>query len=615
MRSLPRLAAVLILSLSLVTVSPARAADGTPPLTEAALTGNLGTNGWYTSTVTVGLTSEDLESGVQSITYTLDGAQTVQNYSSGANLLPNPSFESGSVDGWVVGGSAGFTQDSSTAKFDLTSVKITSTDTGYKDWQTQNGIVLTAGHTYTLSAWVKYSSVVGGGVKLLLDSASSDPLTGTRGSWTRTALTFTPLTTGAYFPKLGIDGPGIVNFDGAYLSEEPFPAGLSFVVSSSGFHNLSWFGTNNDGVSGVPQSLNFKIDAQGPGNWHNLQQIQAGNDHTMSFTVQVDDSLSGLNPPTGQFQYSLDGGSTWGYHTNLTSCNSTWVPDGWQGTSQSPSVAGVATTTMTTPAIDFCDSDFSGCNKKIRFDIKDMAGNESSRDQCLNSAWFKAQGGDVHSVGNISPSSQSEADYVVSSVGAVSGITSAANWIFPAYPLSWDLASTFTDWWNKYYVTAQALPGGKLPGSGSGYFRVAGSFTLDSGTLPTNIGTANVTAVVFINGNLSVNSNFTMPTGSAYVFVVSGDVLVNGGVTAIAGLYLSQGKFDDHSGGSVGSQLTVNGAAWSIGGVELDRDLGKNTNTSTPADRFILPAGIFTNPSLSALLSGSQRIVWREIQP
>ncbi len=113
MRWSARLLLILLLALtSLSAPFGARAADGTPPITTTTLTGNIGTNGWYTSTVAVDIASEDLESGVKSITYSLDGFQTVQNFTSGANLLPNPSFESGSVTGWVVGGSAIFSQDS-----------------------------------------------------------------------------------------------------------------------------------------------------------------------------------------------------------------------------------------------------------------------------------------------------------------------------------------------------------------------------------------------------------------------------------------------------------------------------------------------------------------------
>ncbi len=592
-----------------------RAADGTPPITTTTLTGNLGNNGWYTSTVAVDIASDDLESGVQSITYNLDGAQTVQSFTSGVNVLPNPSFEAGAVTGWVVSGSATFSQDFQTAKFDTNSVKIVSSNVGYKDWQTQNGILLTSGHNYTLSVWVKYSSVLGNGVKLLLDTSASPSLTGTQGNWVRLQLSYSPLITGSYFPKLGIDGPGTVNFDGAVLSEQPLSPEVGFVVSSNGSHSLSYFATNNDGVAEAPRNINFKLDTQGPANWRNFQQIDGGNDHTFSFNITVDDSLSGLATPTGQYQYSLDGGTTWGHHSDVTKCNSPWIADEFLATTQNPSGSGAVSTTMSTPNIDFCNSDFSGCNKKFRFQIQDVAGNTSSRDQCLNSAWFQTQGGDIHSVGNIAPSSISTADYLVSSAGSISNLTSAKNWLLSYYPLGLAASQLYTDWRSKYYATSLALPGGKLPGSGSGYYKVTSNFTIDSGTLPAGVATSDVSAVIFFDGNLSVYYDFAMKPTSAYVFVVSGDVLVDGGVKNMAGLYFSQGKFDDHNGGPGNNQLTVNGSSWAMGGYDLNRDLGKSTNSTTPADKFILSTAIFGNAALANLLAGSLRLRWIELAP
>lgn len=615
MSLLPRLFLITLVGLFLPQVVSVRAADGTPPISTASLTGNSGNAGWYTSTVAVNISSEDLESGVKSITYTLDGSSPVsQEFTSGPNLLPNPSFEVGAIDGWAVGGVANFSQDSTSAKFEANSAKIVSSDQGYKYWQTQSGLNLTAGKTYVLSAWVNYSSVIGSGVKLFLDTSVSESLTGT-GGWTRLALTYTPLTSGVYTPKLGIDGPGVANFDGAYLSEASYPPQVGFVVSTSGNHTLSFYGTNNDGIQEATQLVSFKIDSQGPTNWRDLTQTQVGNDHTFSFTIKVSDTMSGLTTSTGRYQYSLDGGASWGYYTNLLQCNSGWVQDGWVDVTESPAGSGIPTTTLGSPATDFCDSDFSSCEKKIRFQIADVAGNLSSKDHCLNSAWFDVVGGDFHSVGDITPSSFAQADWLVTSSGVIGNVTSDKNWTHPGYTLAWSLPEVAAKWRSYYYGGAQALPGGKLPGSGTGYFKVPSSFTIDRGTLPDNIASANVTAVIFVDGNLSVDSDFSMIATSAYVFVVTGDVLVNGNVQTAAGLYLSLGKFDNHSGGPSNNPLTLTGAVWSAGGVDLNRDLGKSKNTNTPAERFILPAGIFLNQSLKDLLSGEIQIGWTEQDP
>lgn len=610
-----RLFLIALVGLFLTQIIVVRAADGTPPVSSVSLTGNLGNGGWYTSTVAVNIASEDLESGVKSITYILDGSSpTTQEFTSGPNLLPNPSFETGTIDGWTVGGVASFSQDSSSAKFEVNSAKIVSSDQGYKYWQTQSGLSLTAGKTYVLSAWVKYSSVIGSGVKLFLDTAVSESLSGT-GGWTRLALTYTPLTSGVYIPKLGIDGPGVVNFDGAYLAEASYPAQVGFVVSTSGEHTLSFYAVNNDGATEASQQISFKIDSQGPSNWRDLTQTRVGNDHTYSFTVKVSDTTSGLSTSTGRYQYSLDGGATWGRYTDLLKCNSTWVPDGWADVTESPSGSGIPTSTLGAPATDFCNSDFSSCDKKIRFQISDVAGSASSRDFCLNSAWFELKGGDLHSVGNISPSSLAVTDWLATTPGAIGNLSSSAGWLHPGYTLGWSLGDLYNKWRGLYYSGAQTLPGGKLPASGTAYYKVTGDFVIDGNTLPANLSSQIVNAVIFVDGNLEIGTNFSMNPASAYVFVVAGEVEIDGRVTDIAGFYLSKEKFETVSGGSNNNPLTINGAAWSMAGFDLERDLGKSKNTNTPAERFILPAGVFLNQSLKDLLTGEIQIGWTEVGP
>src|SRR3989442_15002273 len=49
------------------------APDGTPPVTNASVSGRLGNEGWWLSTVTVKLTASDDNSGVASTSYRVDG--------------------------------------------------------------------------------------------------------------------------------------------------------------------------------------------------------------------------------------------------------------------------------------------------------------------------------------------------------------------------------------------------------------------------------------------------------------------------------------------------------------------------------------------------------------
>jgi hypothetical protein len=57
------------------------AADVTAPVTTAQISGTAGQNSWYTSDVSVALSAEDIESGVDKIEYSLDGGTTWIVYS------------------------------------------------------------------------------------------------------------------------------------------------------------------------------------------------------------------------------------------------------------------------------------------------------------------------------------------------------------------------------------------------------------------------------------------------------------------------------------------------------------------------------------------------------
>src|SRR2546425_1819632 len=92
------------------------APDGTPPVTSASLSGHLGNEGWWLSTVTVKLTASDDNSGVASTSYRVDGgdwhtyASPIAISGDGEHTVDFYSTDNaGNVEGWH---SVGFRIDS-----------------------------------------------------------------------------------------------------------------------------------------------------------------------------------------------------------------------------------------------------------------------------------------------------------------------------------------------------------------------------------------------------------------------------------------------------------------------------------------------------------------------
>ena len=172
------------------------------------------------------------------------------------------------------------------------------------------------------------------------------------------------------------------------------PTQTQFNVSSDGTHTLSYFSTNLDGVQEeVKTTPTFKIDTSAPANWRDFTATQAGNDHTFTLSITVDDLPSGLDPTSAYFNYSVDG-ITFGYYTTPTSCSSEFVAQdpikappeagsGWrQVPTQNPSTPGANTITLTTDAVDFCNSSWN-LSEAMQFYIRDMAGKEKYKHQPL----------------------------------------------------------------------------------------------------------------------------------------------------------------------------------------------------------------------------------------
>ena len=588
--------------------------DPVPPLTTATLSGTQGLNDWYTSGVNVDLVADDLESGVHSIHWKLnDDEWQYEEFLGTLNRIQNPSFEGGgwfSINNWDRS-SAPFWKAlflrSWFSKFGSRSARIVIFDSGYYSWHNRSYYSVTeAAKTYTASAWVKTDNLSGDGAYMAVwgrDVDGSDALitetskiSGT-GGWTRLSVSFTmPEGYDGVFLRLSaFGGWGSVWFDGVSLYEEE-ETGVSFAVGSSGEHTLEYYAIDNAGNEETPhETINFKIDTSAPGGWRNFQATQTLSNHTFICSIDVSDSISGLDASTAAYQYTYDGGQTW----------SEWLTD-----------ATVISNRITTPDIDFHDSHWE-IEKVIRFKISDLAGLEGvSPDQHLFGAWMRTTGGDVYVIGNIAMSASGPdpgAEGAIIATGTqVDNFSAVQNWLVKSYP---PLARLNYAEWLEKFPTAIPLPYGRLPLQSGRYFAGSGDFIIDNQTIPGGpgqdlVGTENLAAVIFVGGNLVVSNDLEVHPTSVLLFIVGGDVLVAKSVEKLDASFLLDGIFDtSYNGSPPQKQLVVKGLV-AANQFIFRRSLSGDDNLTEAAEVFNYQARIIN----LAPYVGEGSISWREIR-
>ena len=278
----------------------AQTGDITPPTTTHTLTPSTpdGNNGWYVSPVQIELSATDLESGVKTIYYRIDGgAWKTASFTNTQNLAPNPSFEttgatSSGLDSWeatVVDPEGTYSQDSTSAPaYPNNSAKIDAIGGTWHGINNQTTYVsATPFDNMTASAWLKTQSVAGsaffkvyavspdgsGGV-VYTELAQSPSVSGTVG-WTKVTSSFTvavPDAIGVYI-DIGLVGPGTLWTDAVELNSSSNAAATTFTVATDSIlHTIEYYSVDVAGNSEtyscsgtIINCIQFKSDQTEPG--------------------------------------------------------------------------------------------------------------------------------------------------------------------------------------------------------------------------------------------------------------------------------------------------------------------------------------------------------------
>jgi len=538
---MPKRLLYILISIFFTTISFADtiAPVSTPTLNPATPNGN---NSWYKTPVEVTINSTDIESGIKDIYYKTNANNWIQKtFYQTLNLAPNPSFED-NLDKWALTVDDNYIvalPDYTTAYLETVSAKLTSTGVGWHaiDHMT-NFAVVDPYSTVTMSAWIKtenisqlayfkmYSVALDQNNNLVKTYlGQSNTITGTN-SWTKISKSVTLSTPNSIgvFMEVGLEGTGTLWVDGVNINKSATQQQVKLYLSVDGTNTLQYYSVDQAGNIETVKTLTLKIDQTPPGNWAKIEINHEPTDreYEIMISTDVEDATSGLSSETRYFQYKVL--SDYGSYKNLMNCSTEWQSGAWEELQIYPQNDGSNTTKLKTKKVSFCDNVWNTC-KAIRFKAYDLAGNTSTKEYCINGPWITTVGGGKVKANHgidmmVEANGTSNTDGIIE-VGTdrIEFFTTSVN--YKARYLPKLKKHSYQDFWDttKDKTTTTSVEGN------SGLFYINGNYIFD--TVPASLNGQTYSQIVFISGDLTINTDITIPQASTLLFIVKGDVKIS----------------------------------------------------------------------------------------
>jgi hypothetical protein len=153
--------------------------------------------------------------------------------------------------------------------------------------------------------------------------------------------------------------------------------------------------------------------------------------------------------------------------------------------------------------------------------------------------------------------------------------------------------------------------GGATTGDGYSWYRHNGNITI---TADLNL-SAGRKVILFVDGNLTINGKISYsPTDAFFMPIVKGNIVIDPAVTSAAGtptltgIFYSDGSFTTGAGTG---PLSILGSVVSMGGINMERDLGAGNNFESSENFTISPELMLNYPGTLSF----KRPIWREVAP
>ncbi len=626
------------------------AADITAPVTTRVQTPAApdGDNGWYVTPLQFELTATDLESGVKEINYRKDGGiwQKVE-FADSLNLAPNPSFEtpagtSAGVASWeatVFDGSGSYTYDTGeyALGFASASERMVATDGTWHGIKNQTSFSAASPFgNMTASAWIKTNNIIGNayfkmysvsqdgsGSISYIYLGESTKVSGTN-DWSYIKLDYIVNDTNSIgvYMDLGLEDTGTIWADAVVISESLTSAVTTVNMATDGtghtfeYYSVDVAGNSEAHACPATNCVSFKLDQTPPGGWYDSGAFRGffGASYLLWTYTRVKDATSGLSVFTDKFQIKTELHPEYGRYSNFLTCGSTWQPGGWVILISPPFVPGVKEAYLLAPKTSFCNDNWNIC-KLVRFYSKDMAGNEAYKEFCVNGPWIRLRGeGWVRSDAYIDMLAEGDEDNTDSVIeigqNIIDYFTSSKDWEVNFSPTPEDYK--YDRLWAESDASKEKITDGKLKTDSKTYY-VDSDLTLDAADIPGNYDDDTFNQVVFVNGDLTVNSDLEVHNNSTTLFIVKGDANIGKDVLLLDAAIFADGNintaYDLAEGDS--TEILVLKGLFVADKFILQRTLVGTSNSDDPSEDFIY------EPKYTVQLQGyfgEHHINWRSVE-
>jgi len=582
--------------------------------TQAYPSGTLGLNGWYLSNVDMTLRVTDLTYSPKKVTYWTDGGSHQQGlYPPPQNPVINPSFENGfltETDYWDRNNpnplQANLWRTQAEAHDGYYAIASYIYGNGTYHWSNENyAFAVIPGEQCTVSSFIKTNQIIGAGSYLEVWSkkdtgnsmvAESLKATGTQG-WAQISATFVvPEDVDLLFIRLVTSAmSGATYWDSITVTTAFHEASTTFTVFSNGAHTVSYYGENTNGDIEATKTTPLKIDTLSP----QFANVFGGNiitrtrfNYTFVATMNVSDTHSGIQSGSAYYRYYPSASSDW----------TAWQPVA----SANPETNGyTGNVLLTTPQVTFPLQTIG----MFQFKIKDVAGNESlSLRINTSNAWVRMEGGANVIVGGeiranaLPPEDHFNADEIIYGGQTIQNFTSAKSQHVSNYDYDWQTTVLNNLEMLTIRDRATTITGG-LPSVG-GIYKYAGDLVIDENTITPGFENAEYSEIIVVNGDLDIRRSFQINPQSHIIWIVFGDINISGATTNVYGIFLVLGNFFSNIDNQEGIPLTVYGSVLATQKLVLTRDLGIETNDTTPSEKFVFQPAYLFDETLSRLFYG-----------
>lgn len=592
--------------LNLLFVVPVYAADSTPPSSTFSINPSTpnGENGWFITKPEITISSTDDVSGVKEIYYRINSDPWVQIQSfSGTNLVLNPSFENGYISDWEFVGpflSVGY-KSSLFQRTGSYSAGIISLSPFFDSYFVNSlPIIGTANKEYNFSlyhrsitsfldnAFVQIISKSGSTSKILYQINGID----LKFNYQNASGTFTTDSTPSpqLYIRIGLRELGHLSIEDVFIAPSGGTPKVNFVLDREGVNTIQFYAVDFAGNVETTKQVVIKLDTFNP-IFSNFRVNSQDNIKKFSSSISIADSTSGLVSSPVLFNYSVDGIND-GYFEDYQNCSGSFLEDAFL----TPSVnfsTGANNGVITTPTIDYCDSNWVNC-KKLNFYAKDIAGNIANHVICVNGPYITSSFGNTFGRTSINQMGIG-ADYniwgLAVSAGVIDDVSLFSDLKTAFYTNSNYLLNDFYQIFLKKYDSTSSVVT-QIPNQ-SGIYKIEDDYQISD-----PLTYSNVSQVVFINGDLQISSNITS-TDSSVIYLVNGNITIDNECTnADVGL-VATNQIYTATNFDLAQKLTIKGFLVGRNIVfnrNTDRTLGASEVIIFPINSFFNKSFLSDNP-------------------